>query len=208
MADKCLLLQNQQQLKGQSFDNRETKILKRQQSISFLLKTFLFDSTFGTTDQMRALLLVKYTSKVINIPVECSLSLKAIIILPGKKKDLEEFEKPNSARLTALEQIINPLEEQNSQLGSKDDFEELTRKVKNSPFVIICQNNGGFYEVLCYDRHLIEFYLSHGVGVLLWNYRGYAANKGTPTLEVSVMSLLLIQFCCLACALLFLAEFW
>jgi hypothetical protein len=47
--------------------------------------------------------------------------------------------------------------------------------------VMICNPNAGFYEFAYYQSEWLEFYLSCGVNVFMWNYRGYGRSMGRPS---------------------------
>lgn len=49
------------------------------------------------------------------------------------------------------------------------------------PVVIICNPNGGLYEFHHLQMDWIKFYGDLDVHVLLYNYRGYGRNTGTPS---------------------------
>lgn len=61
---------------------------------------------------------------------------------------------------------------------------EDTVEYQAGPVVIIFQPNGAFYELLCYDSQLLEFYTNKGVTVVVWNYRGYGRSPGKSTMNV------------------------
>lgn len=52
--------------------------------------------------------------------------------------------------------------------------------IENPPIIIFCNPNGGLYEYACYQNNWLEFYLSLGIDLCLWNYRGYGRTKGKP----------------------------
>lgn len=52
----------------------------------------------------------------------------------------------------------------------------------DTPSVLMCNPNAGFYEFAYYQNEWLEFYLDYGVNVCMWNYRGYGRSSGTPTL--------------------------
>lgn len=56
--------------------------------------------------------------------------------------------------------------------------------------VIFCQPNASYYEVHTYDRGLINIFVKNGYTVVLWNYRGYAKSKGSPSMSVSPLNTL------------------
>jgi hypothetical protein len=47
--------------------------------------------------------------------------------------------------------------------------------------VLICNPNAGFYEFAYYQSEWLEFYLSNGINVFMWNYRGYGRSMGKPS---------------------------
>jgi hypothetical protein len=47
--------------------------------------------------------------------------------------------------------------------------------------VMICNPNAGFYEFIYFQSEWLEFYLSRGVNVILWNYQGYGQSRGKPS---------------------------
>eukprot|EP00743_Colponemidia_sp_Colp-15_P012244 GILK01013870.1.p1 GENE.GILK01013870.1~~GILK01013870.1.p1 ORF type:complete len:616 (-),score=93.76 GILK01013870.1:110-1957(-) len=49
--------------------------------------------------------------------------------------------------------------------------------------VIYCNPNGGLYEVVGYWNYLLNMYQSLGCNVVLFNYRGYGASSGQPTVR-------------------------
>ena len=46
--------------------------------------------------------------------------------------------------------------------------------------MILCNPNAGYYEYVYYQSDWLDFYVSQGVNVVLWNYRGYGRTTGTP----------------------------
>jgi len=50
-----------------------------------------------------------------------------------------------------------------------------------APVVICCNPNAGYYETLVYQNDNIDFFLERGMGVMLFNYRGYGRSKGRPS---------------------------
>jgi hypothetical protein len=50
-----------------------------------------------------------------------------------------------------------------------------------SPTMLLCNPNAGFYEFAYYQSEWLEYYIRAGVNVMLWNYRGYGRTKGRPT---------------------------
>ena len=54
----------------------------------------------------------------------------------------------------------------------------------NKHLMMICGQNGSPMEFFSQNDRLIQFYLSHGTDVLIWNYRGYGFSTGTCDLNV------------------------
>ena len=50
-----------------------------------------------------------------------------------------------------------------------------------SPVILLCNPNAGLYEFSYYQSEWLEYYVSVGLNVLLWNYRGYGRSKGSPS---------------------------
>ncbi len=59
---------------------------------------------------------------------------------------------------------------------SSNDFEKENRKL-----FFFCGPNGGPYEIIAEKK--IKFYLTKGIDVLLWNYRGYGFSKGRASFK-------------------------
>ena len=51
----------------------------------------------------------------------------------------------------------------------------------DSPTMLFCNPNAGFYEFAYYQSEWLEYYIQAGVNVMMWNYRGYGRTKGRPT---------------------------
>ncbi|EAR92059.2 alpha/beta hydrolase family protein (macronuclear) [Tetrahymena thermophila SB210] len=58
---------------------------------------------------------------------------------------------------------------------------EVTNKIKELPTLIYCNPNAGYYESLFYESDWIEYYISKGINLVVYNYRGYGCSEGTPT---------------------------
>lgn len=51
----------------------------------------------------------------------------------------------------------------------------------DSSVLIFCNPNGGLYEYSCYQNQWLEFYITNGIDLCLWNYRGYGRSLGSPS---------------------------
>lgn len=47
--------------------------------------------------------------------------------------------------------------------------------------MIMCNPNFGFAELQQYSSEWPEFYLSYGINLVVWNYRGYGKSTGAPS---------------------------
>ncbi|CAG9319000.1 unnamed protein product [Blepharisma stoltei] len=54
---------------------------------------------------------------------------------------------------------------------------------ENAPTMLICNPNAGYYEYSYFQTDWLEFYLTHGINVFLWNYRGYGRTTGKLSLK-------------------------
>lgn len=62
--------------------------------------------------------------------------------------------------------------------------EEEGEEQELTPTVVFCNSNVGYYEyAIGVQDQWINFYLSNGINVFMWNYRGYGRSKGSPTAE-------------------------
>lgn len=48
--------------------------------------------------------------------------------------------------------------------------------------MLMCNPNAGYYEYSYFQTEWLEFYLSNGINVFMWNYRGYGRTSGKPSL--------------------------
>jgi len=51
----------------------------------------------------------------------------------------------------------------------------------SGPTIIWCNPNAGYYETMVYQANWLNFWLSHGVNLFLFNYAGYGSSTGLPT---------------------------
>jgi hypothetical protein len=51
------------------------------------------------------------------------------------------------------------------------------------PTIIFCNPNAGLYEFAYYQSEWLDYYISLGINVFLWNYRGYGRSGGSPSPE-------------------------
>merc|ERR1719382_975972 len=49
------------------------------------------------------------------------------------------------------------------------------------PVIVWCNPNAAYYETMAYESHWLDFYLSQGCHVFLFNYSGFGRSQGNPT---------------------------
>lgn len=158
------------------------------------MKSYLFDTTFGTCDQMRCQLEIDYTAKSLKIPYKKGKHLDSMLILP-KSNYGDDSEVIKMARLNSLDKkFTDQLNTSSISFDRSGLFKDSINKTLNfedahevdiNTIVIFCQPNGAVYEVNCYNRLFLDLYVENGVSVLLWNYRGYGRSSGYPSMRVN-----------------------
>lgn len=53
-----------------------------------------------------------------------------------------------------------------------------------SPVIVFCNPNAAYYEFAYFQTDWIELYVSAGVNLVMWNYRGYGRSTGKPNLKL------------------------
>jgi hypothetical protein len=80
----------------------------------------------------------------------------------GKQITVKSFD------LTEIDTMFIPA------LTAQGHFEDL-------PTMMYCNPNAGYYEFTHYQSEWMDYYISMGVNVILWNYRSYGRSKGRAT---------------------------
>lgn len=109
--------------------------------------------TITTLDLMRADMTVRFRGEQIWIPSADGFRVDAMLIPPQAQA--------SSAAASS------------GSTGAANDAERRA--------VIICNPNGGLYEFHHLQMDWIQFYTSLGCHVLVYNYRGYGRNAGSPS---------------------------
>lgn len=55
------------------------------------------------------------------------------------------------------------------------------KQVASPHTIILCNPNLGFAEANQFSSEWVDFYLDHGINIVMWNYRGYGKSTGTPS---------------------------
>ena len=152
-------------------------------------------STLGTQDQLRVEFENDYQCKRHILITKDHSQLDCMILLHSEKNNeadkmekLRYLEKALDMELKPASNILSnssSFDTQNfpirgSSTSSHRNFDEINDL---GNFVIICNPNACYYEFTCFDRSLVDFFLSREVNVFLWNYRGYGRSKGDLTFK-------------------------
>lgn len=52
--------------------------------------------------------------------------------------------------------------------------------------VLFCNPNAGYYEFTYFQSEWLEYYITSGIDVVLWNYRGFGKSSGKPDIRVLI----------------------
>ena len=146
--------------RGSHLDDHLNKILdiimKIERSIN---KSFLFNSPFGTIQQLRVEIINKFNCEERKILVDKNIYIDSIILFsPKNKKSLFE------------NKIII-------------DDEELENNKEQKILMIICCPNSVCFELFLMTDSITDYYHRNGIDVLLWNYRGYGMSNGKTNFD-------------------------
>lgn len=64
--------------------------------------------------------------------------------------------------------------------GETDMFKGISMFQTRFPTMIFCNPNAGFAEFFQYQSDWLDYYVEHGINVIVWNYRGFGMSEGTP----------------------------
>lgn len=133
---------------------------------------FLQVPTVGSLHQLRAELLVRYSGQHHWVRTTSGRKIDAMFISCHGAGDLEA---EDAMKEDALSTGSN----------TKEDvpLKEVTSEVPRAggPVIVWCNPNAGYYETMAYESHWLDFYLSQGCSVLLFNYSGFGRSQGHPT---------------------------
>jgi len=132
-------------------------------------RRFLRVPTVGSLHQLRAELQVRYSGRHYWIRTAGGCKLDAMLIACGNKSESGVSPKEADA--------------EDAPLKGKEDIppQDLTEDALNSSTIVWCNPNAGYYETMVYESHWLDFYLSQGCNVCLFNYRGFGRSTGHPT---------------------------
>ena len=156
--------------KSKKFDNYLSKIQSNIKKIiiqidDFLLKghlfkniiNFLFNDTFGSLEQLKCELMSRFSAEEFKVKI------------PNKKN-----------KLIDCLLINNPLQKKENNNNVNINNKNIS---KPDTVIIICNRSSCPYELFAYYDKWIECYISYGINVVLWNYRGYGESNGFCTID-------------------------
>ena len=160
--------------KSKKFDNYLSKIQSNIKKIiiqidDFLLKgnilkniiNFLFNDTFGSLEQLKCELMSRFSTEEFKVKIPNKKNYKIDCLL-----------------------INNPLiNNQKNQSNNENENKNNENKNKSDTVILICNRSSFPYELLAYYDKWIECYISYGINVALWNYRGYGESNGFCNIE-------------------------
>lgn len=129
---------------------------------------FLREPTVGSLHQLRAELKTRYTGTHHWVPARCGCKLDAMLI---RCRSLESGACPPPRADEAFS-----FQEQ-APLKDFVDADDCARE----PVIIWCNANAAYYETMAYESTWLDFYLSRGCSILLFNYSGFGRSQGNPT---------------------------
>ena len=160
------------EIRSRSLDKNIKKIQYNIQHIlsnidNFLLKgnifikvlNFLFNDTFGSLMQLKCELMSRFNAESFKVNIKgCkSVKLDCLLVRSSPSKALES----NSSNMSSTS---------SNSVATKTDT-----------VMIICNRSTGPYELNAYYDKWLECYLSYGLNVVLWNYRGFGESEGIAT---------------------------
>lgn len=136
-------------------------------------RRFLRAPTVGSLHQLRAELLVRYSGHHYWVRTPNGRKIDSMYI---SCRGSEGSAEPEDA----------PRDELSTGSAAKEDvpLKEVVLEVpagKKGPVIVWCNPNAAYYETMAYESHWLDFYLSHGCSVFLFNYSGFGRSQGHPT---------------------------
>jgi len=146
---------------------------KQQDSFCVTARRFMRVPTVGSLHQLRAELLVRYSGHHYWVRAAGGRKIDAMFIScrtgEGSTNGLPNEEGSEGPSGSAKEDV--PLKE----LIGGEPHGCL------GPVIVWCNPNAAYYETMAYESHWLDFYLSQGCSVFLFNYSGFGRSEGTPT---------------------------
>ncbi|CAJ1448634.1 unnamed protein product [Effrenium voratum] len=120
-------------------------------------RRFLSTPPVGSLNQLRAELLLRYSAQHYWVRTQ------------GRKIDAVFISAKGSGHLG-----------EDSPEG-KEDMPLKEPDESPGPVVVWCNPNAAYYETMAYESHWLDFYLSQGCSIFVFNYSGFGRSEGAPT---------------------------
>jgi len=146
---------------------------RQQDSVCASTRRFLQVPTVGSLNQLRAELQVRYSGQHHWVRTPSGRKIDAMFISCKGAGRLEAGDAPkvDASSLGSSPKEYVPMKEVISEVAA----------CSGDPVIVWCNPNAGYYETMAYDSHWLDFYLSQGCSVLLFNYSGFGRSEGHPT---------------------------
>lgn len=122
-------------------------------------RRFLRTPLVGSLNQLRAELLLRYSAK------------HYWVRTAGRRID--------AVFISAKGDSSHPAEE--SPEAVKEDVPLKDLDESRGPVVVWCNPNAAYYETMAYESHWLDFYLSQGCSIFVFNYSGFGRSDGHPS---------------------------
>ena len=152
---------------------------------------FLFNDTFGSLIQLKNEILSRYHCEPFKLNTNDNKFVIDCLLIKNKgliqnknnnneKKQIESILEVEEDQKEDIDQKIELINEKEKELKEKNKQREENNK---NTVIVICNKTIYPYELSAYYDKWVDYYLSLGINVILWNYRGYGSSNGSPSLE-------------------------
>eukprot|EP00927_Polykrikos_kofoidii_P021180 TRINITY_DN20132_c0_g1_i1.p1 TRINITY_DN20132_c0_g1~~TRINITY_DN20132_c0_g1_i1.p1 ORF type:complete len:939 (-),score=177.08 TRINITY_DN20132_c0_g1_i1:70-2886(-) len=164
-----------------------------QQNVCSNAQRFLRVPTVGSLDQLRAELLVRYSGRHYWVRTSGGRKIDAMFISSRRSEqaipEFDDIESPRTRgrgpgcpRRSREEEPLTSVAATASSTGGEDEEDGRPSSSSGLGSVIVwCNPNAAYYETMAYESHWLDFYLSQGCSVFLFNYSGFGRSQGNPT---------------------------
>jgi len=149
---------------------------KQPDSVCATAKRFFRVPTVGSLHQLRAELAARYKAHHHWVTTPSGRKIDAMLI----PCDAEEGASLSSAVSGFEERAPSDASSTKEDVPLKEIGSDSPR-AGMGPVVVWCNPNAAYYETMAYESHWVDFYLSQGCSVFLFNYSGFGRSQGRPT---------------------------
>jgi len=142
----------------------------QQEGLCTVTRRFLRVPTVGSLHHLRAELQLRYAGR------HCWVRTPS-----GRKVDAMFIPCPGSDGAPGVEEDPTASPGCKEDVPLKEVVAEMPPAGNLGPVIVSCNPNAGYYETMFYESQWLDFYLSQGFSVFLFNYSGYGRSQGFPT---------------------------